>query len=542
MRMTTRLAGLILAAASLDVQALDIEHLASFGPGIEGGAEIAAYDAQTARLFVTNAEDNTLDRYGLSDSANPVTLSPVDLSGFGDGPNSVAVANGVVAVAVQADPAQDPGVVVFFDADGNNTGQVTVGALPDMLTFTPDGQTLLVANEGEPSDDYTVDPEGSVSIVDLSAGPGAATVQTAEFSDFNRDGLRGADVPADLRIFGPGATVAQDLEPEYITVEETGITAWVSLQENNGLAVIDIPSATVTDLIALGFKDHSLPGNGFDASDEDGPGGGPAINIADWPVFGMYQPDAVSSFTVGGVPYILTANEGDARDYDAFSEEERVEDITLDAAAFPDAATLQLPENLGRLNITLADGDPDADDEYESLFAYGGRSFSVWNGQTGERVWDSGSEFETLTAGFGLPLFNDDDGRSDNKGPEPEGIDVGTVGAGRYAFIGLERIDGFFVYDVSQPQAPAFEAYVPSESGDEAPEGVLFVPESDTPDGTPWLLLTHEDSGTVALYGLAGEGPNGGGAAPIPALGRVERVVLAALLGILGLIAVRRFT
>ena len=536
MRKSITLAALMVASASFQAAALEVEYVGSFGPGVEEGAEIAAFDPASARLFVTNSADNTLDRYDLSDPSAPVTLTSIDLAPFGNGPNSVAVANGLVAVAIEADPAQDPGNVTFFNIDGNQIGQITVGPLPDMLTFTPDGQTLLVANEGEPDDDYIVDPEGSISVIDLSPGLAQAVVSTADFSAF--DAERGADVPDDLRIFGPDASVAQDLEPEYITVNESGTTAWVSLQENNGLAVVDIASASVTDLIALGFKDHSLPQNAFDASDEDGPGGDPAINITTWPVLGMYQPDSIVSFTVGGIPYVLTANEGDARDYDGFSEEQRLRDVTLDPTAFPNAATLQLDENLGRLNITTATGDDEPDGDLDEIYVYGARSFSVWNGLTGDLVWDSGSEMEDVTAALGLPLFNDDDGRSDNKGPEPEGIDAGFIDTQRFAFIGLERVDGFFAYDVTNPTAPELVDFFPAEATDEAPEGVLFVEAADTPTGTPWLLLTFEDTGTIGLYELTGNGLTS--TQPIPVLDWKGLTLMIGILMMIGLIALRR--
>jgi DNA-binding beta-propeller fold protein YncE len=507
-------AGALLFSAA--AASIEIDHVVSFGPGSADTAEIAAFDPISQRLFVTNPDGNRLERYDLSDPSSPIALTPIDLAAYGAAPNSVDVANGLVAVAVEANPATDPGRVVFFDADGNLIDQVTVGSLPDMLAFTPDGTKVLVANEGEPSSDYTIDPEGSVAIIDLGAPTrGGFSVTFADFSAFN-----GATLDPSIRVFGPGASVAQDLEPEYIAIDETGTTAWVSLQENNAMAVLDIASATVTDLIGLGFKDHSLPGNALDASDRDGPGGSEAINIVNWPIFGVYQPDAIDVFTVGGVPYVVTANEGDARDYAGFSEEVRAADLTLDTTAFPDAASLQLDENLGRINVTTTLGDAGSDGDYDALYAYGARSFSIYNGVTGAQVFDSGSDFEDVTAGLGLPFFNDDDGRSDNKGPEPEGIVTGVVDGRRYAFIGLERVSGFFAYDLSQPTAPMIETFIQGEPGNERPEGVIFVPSSDSPNGENLLLLTHEDSGTVAIYTVRGgmTGPVGPAIA-VPVLG-----------------------
>ena len=279
------------------------------------GAEIVAYDSQSQRAFFTSAEANKL---GVLDITNPADagrrIQRHRSFPYGGGPNSVAVFNGIVAVAVQANIKTDAGSVVFLDANGVLLGQVTVGALPDMLTFSPDGTRILVANEGEPSS-YgeldSVDPEGSISIIDLSSGVANATVATADFTAFNS--LQDDLIAHGVRIFGPGATVAQDFEPEYITVSDDGTTAYVTLQENNALAIVDIASATVTEVLPLGYKDHSLAGNGLDASDRDG-----GVNIQNWPVFGMYQPDAIASYTVSGHTYLITANEGDARDYDGF--------------------------------------------------------------------------------------------------------------------------------------------------------------------------------------------------------------------------------
>jgi len=229
-----------------------------------------------------------------------------------------------------------------------------------MLTFTPDGRFLLVANEGEPSDDYLVDPEGSVSIVDLGAGlPG--TVRAAGFSAF-----AGTLLSPAARVFGPRASFAQDLEPEYITVSDDGRRAWVTLQDNNAIAEIDVERGATVAIRGLGFKDHLLVGNGLDASDRDGP----STNSLTWPVHGLYQPDGIASYRVGGQSYPITANEGDARDYDGFSEEARVGALRLDPGAFPNAAALQSSAQLGRLTVTTANGDPDRDGDFDELYSF----------------------------------------------------------------------------------------------------------------------------------------------------------------------------
>ena len=470
----------------------------------DGAAEITAYDPASKRLFVVNAATQSIDVLDVSDPSNMSLLFSIDVSPYGNNANSVDSYDGLVAAAIENDDKQAPGVVAFFDADGNFLKQVTVGALPDMLTFTEDGQYVLVANEGEPNDDYDVDPEGSVSVIGLKYGVENAGVRTADFSKFNNKHL-----DKSIRIFGPGASVAQDLEPEFIAV--AGKYAYVVCQENNALAIVDYTKPKVVALKGLGFKNHYKRGNALDASNRDD-----AINIKNWPVYGMYQPDAIASYSVGGKYYLVSANEGDARDYDGYSEEERIKDLDLDPEVFPNAEDLQEDENLGRLNSTTANGDADGDGYFEKLFAYGARSFSIWDAY-GNQVFDSGDQFERITATL-LPddfnSTNDENGsfdnRSDDKGPEPEGVAIGKVGNRHYAFIGLERVGGIMVYDISKPKRPKFVQYINTRdfdgdaeagtAGDLAPEGLLFIPKYDSPTNKPLLVVSYEVSGTVTVF------------------------------------------
>jgi hypothetical protein len=427
----------------------------------------------------------------------------VDVTPWGAVANSVAVSNGLVAVAVEAEERQSPGRVVFFNLAGEPLGDVAVGALPDMLTFTPDGRTVVVANEGEPDDTYTVDPEGTVSLVDLSAGVAQATVVEVGFADFNLGGPRAGELPAGVRLFGPGATVAQDLEPEYLAVSPDSTVAWVTLQENNAIAEVDLVTRRVRRITPLPLKDHSLPGAGLDPSNQDG-----GIQIAPWPVYGMALPDGIAAFAVGSEVLLLTANEGDARDYQGYSEEERVADLQLDPTAYPDAATLQLAANLGRLKTTSADGDLDGDGDVDQVHAYGTRSLSLWRGRDGQLLWDSGEAMEQRTADLVPALFNSEgapdtfDQRSDDKGPEPESVVVGVVDGYRLAFVGLERIGGVMAFDLSDPVAPAFACYEPAATADVAPEGLAFVPARRSPSGEPLLLVVNEVSGTLSVYAV----------------------------------------
>ncbi len=935
---------------------LKINYLSTYQTNVfdEGAAEIAAYDAASARLFFTNANANTLTILDISNPATPTKFADISLAAYGGGVNSVAVYNGLVAVAVEGTVKTQPGKVVFFDAAGTFQREITVGALSDMVTFTGDGKKVLTANEGEPSDDYSVDPEGSVSILDLSNGLGSVTVTNVTFADYNDK--KASLLNKGIRIFGPNATVAQDLEPEYIAISPDNSRAYVSLQENNAFAVINLATGRVLDLLPLGYKDHekgapvltqfklnelielpelgtpvynggrppvklggfsglyfdatqsdsnnyvlytipdrgpndeavlvndvvqetiqdlrpfklpnyqgrivkltlnikagtvkldeqlflnrldesgdtmpisgrsniigydevpvtytdsmtiydkpdyqskstgenyqelpydpfggdfegivrdtagnfwmcdeyrpalykfdstgmlieryvpqgtselgivplepdfygaetlprpyrqrwsnrgfeaiaydpdsniiyafiqsplfnpdnstqnksdvlrilavdaatgtpvaeyvyllernrdaglaisrvdkigdavykgkgkflalerdsSLPGqstgkkfvfeidlkgatnilnnpialrdtvsatektleqmsadelvaagivpvhktkvlnlpsigyqagdkpegltilpNGalavvndndfglagagvsddivlgiinfagdyaMDASDRDN-----TISIKPQPVLGVFMPDAIAAYVVNGAPYIVSTNEGDAREWGDFAEEARIGSLTLDTTAFPNAATLKANANLGRLNVTNTLGDFDFDGDFDQLYSFGARSFSIWD-FFGNLVFDSGDDFEQITAQLYPQSFNasnDDnnrDSRSDNKGPEPEAVTITEIDGKPYAFIGLERIGGVMVYDISNPQAPVYVTYVnhrdfsksveSPEAGDLGPENIVFIPKDDSPSNNALMVVANEVSGSVSIFTL----------------------------------------
>jgi DNA-binding beta-propeller fold protein YncE len=899
----------------------------------QGAAEIVAHDPSTQRIFSVNAQAATVDVLSIADPAAPTKVGTIDLASFGAVATSVAVKNGIIAVSVQNAVKTDPGSVVFFNQNLQFVSQVQVGSLPDMLTFTPNGRYVLVANEGEPNDEYSVDPEGSVSIIDLSKGVAnlsQANVRTAEFTAFN-----GQTLDPNIRIFGPGASVAQDLEPEYIAISHDSKTAWVTCQENNAIAVVDINAARVTELIGLGAKDHSavnakadiyefdpatmpvigataagqqlflggfsglhfegidpltgrykfithtdrgpnaeptgilrpfllpdftpeivrfeldmstgalsitqriplqrapgqpltglpntslslnanqpyndevpvdllgnalpldplgtdlegvvvdpadgsfwmadeyrpaiyhfnssgvlikrfvpigtaaaagqpvgtfgdevlpavlaqrrqnrgfegialdggkvyvfvqsplrnpaslansalnamrnirvvefnpatlatrqylyvldnsnlgpepntradkigdavslgggefiaierdddaLPGddpaviekkiyrfnltgatdvsamngligstgktvdqltvaelvangirpiekilyadlnqagynraqkveglaaidpwtlavindndfgvanitvnpdgsfilnyvpekeqlgiihvrhNGLDASDSDG-----KINIRPWPVKGLYMPDAIAAYKVGNETFLVTANEGDVREWGSFVESVRIgsSSVLLDPIKFPNPSVLKTNANLGRLNISTASGRNPATGFYEELYAFGARSFAIWN-SSGQQVFDSGDDFEWITAltyptNFNASNSNNTrDNRSDDKGPEPEAVAIGKAFGRDYAFIALERIGGVVVYDISDPGAPSFVTYsnrrdfsqpvTSLAAGDLGPEGLVFIKQEESPNGKPLLVVGNEISGTTTVF------------------------------------------
>ncbi|MGI9526613.1 MAG: choice-of-anchor I domain-containing protein [Weeksellaceae bacterium] len=913
----------LIATTFLSVEAQELKHLARFETGLEDASETLAFDATNQHAVLTNSSANNFMIVDMASPDNPTLLKTVDLSAYGAGPNSIAVVSKYIVVAVEAENKQENGHVIVFDLKGNYVTRIEVGALPDMIAVSPDGKKVLVANEGEPSKDYTVDPEGSISVIDLR---GNVTHITFESLNSQKASL----INKGVRIFGNNgkATVAQDLEPEYITFSADSSKAFVSCQENNALIVIDLNSNSILDVLPLGYKNHTLgtpfvksynlnevvsnwpslgtpvydggqdevmlggfsgmyvdanastedkivfyvvpdrgpnaspvkknqvmpatsqnvrpfklpnyqarivkftadltsgeitldkqimltrqdgttpitgkgnipgfdevpvtyadantayatedytdvngetytalpydeyggdfegvvmdnagnlwlcdeyrpalykfntggtlieryvaqgtsqlgdtpvaagtygtetlpevyssrranrgfeaiaydneqniiyawiqsplynpssetknnsdvirilgvdadtgkpvaeyvyllennriggyatsrvdkigdavykgngqfivaerdsskpndihgkkylfeidmnfatnildqsfakpletmtadeiiaaginpvnkikmlntPSIGYAASDKlEGvaliPGGKLAlmndndfglagagitdnsvlgivsfednygfdasnkddkINITSHPTYGMFMPDAIASYEVNGINYIVTANEGDARDYDGYSEEVRVKKLKLNPAYFPNADELQKDENLGRLKTTKANGDLDGDGTFEQIFSYGGRSFSIFD-EYGNLVYDSANEFALTVADAEPALFNQDEGdfddRSDDKGVEPEAIAIGKIDNKTYAFIGLERQNGIMVYDITSPWSPEFITYYNNDT-DVAPEIIKFLDKDTSPNGTPMLLVGYEVSGTMGI-------------------------------------------
>jgi len=454
------------------------------------GSEIVAIDLSSNRVFNTYSEGIEIRDLGTGTLLGTYTVP--DTGGI----NSVAVKNGVIAVAAQAIKKQDNGVIAFFNttsASGSIPDKVVaVGAKPDMVTFTPDGSKVLVANEGEPDDTYTNDPNGTVSIVDLSSGIASASAIHLGFTSFSKSSIQNSGG----RIFGPGATVSQDIEPEYVTVSPNGKTAFVSLQENNAVAKIDLSSNTIVEVQGLGVKDFSLAGNAFDSSNSDGING----NLKNWPVFGMFQPDSIDSYESGGLLYYVTANEGDARDYSGFSEEVRVRDLDLDldnddkVDAF---SPLQNDNRLGRLKTTTVEGDIDGDGLYEEIYSYGTRSFSIRD-ENGQLIYDSGNLIENILA----RKFPDRwvDNRSDDKGPEPEALKIIKLNGQAYALLGLERTSGIMVFDITNPYSPTYINYVFNEV-DISPEGLDFsLVYKNSKSDWGYVAVANEISRTTTLY------------------------------------------
>ena len=516
-------------------------------------AEIVDFDPSTGQAFVVNAQAGGVDIYSLAAPANPTFVEELnvaaDVAAAIDGiaaadlgaVNSVAIhsASNTMVAVIAAEPETNNGYAAFYQAsDGSFLAAVEVGALPDSVAISPDGNTVVVANEGQPSDDYTVDPDGSISVIDISGG--ASTVTAANVTAVTFDGLAAADIPG-VRISGPGGDIAAALEPEYVAISDNSATAYVSLQENNAIAEVDLATGTLTDVWALGFKDHRSPGNELDVSNRDD-----VINIRNWPVYGVYMPDSVATYTVNGVPYVVTANEGDSRDYAAHIDELRIKDIggtnsidlpLADVLSFGadydqdgdvDSTDFLEDEALGRLKIITdlgvtgancdATGTEPQNCTYEALYAFGARSFSIFNAESQTLVFDSGNDFERITAErnpAGFNASNDSnagDDRSDDKGPEPEGVELAVIEGRTYAFINLERVGGVMVYDITEPERAEFVQYVNDrdftladadlDAGvtDLGPEITHFVSAEESPSGNALLLVSNEVSGTLAVY------------------------------------------
>lgn len=663
------------AAFAQPSSAIEMRWLSTYnanGGFLEGAAEISTYDAGSQRLFFVNGSTKKIDVLDIANPLVPAFLFSIDVLPYGAAANSVVAFDGYLAAAIEADIKQDPGVVVIFDINGTFVAELAVGALPDMIGISPDHHLLMTANEGEPSDDYLNDPEGSVSIIDITNGvatvsQGDVTTLTFDNYEYIRNSFNGfatdnldytaspapysmganawspvtsqngrsavhgthfwglsdidnmqgggnfwhtlsfnsidesgrpysevsflyyangfdvadslgyiiefnggtewnisnyvtlpntpatgwqritiplADADGDVRIqlmakcVGTGSsagfedvrysfldastrifgnnglsTVRQDMEPEYIAFTADNTKAFATCQENNCVVLIDLITKSITNIKGLGFKDHNVSGKGFDATDQDG-----MINIIPRPTLGIYQPDAIDGFTINGEHYFVSANEGDTRDYDGYSEEVRVSSRNLDATAYPNGAVLKQNSVMGRLKTTTSMGDIDYDGDVDQIYSFGARSFSIWN-EEGELVFDSGDQFEQYTAVFLPTEFNSNneinsslDNRSDDKGPEPEGVKVLEKYGRQYAFVCLERIGGVMVYDVTNPSSPQFIQYLNNRNFavnateeaalDLGPEGILLIPASISPNERDLLVTSNEVSGTVSIFQL----------------------------------------
>jgi hypothetical protein len=477
----------------------------------DGGiAEIVRYNKDNKRIYMINGALGSLD---IVDAAALRSgkftglglYRRVDISAMGTAKGfdygdltSVAISakNKMIALAVQHRDYNAPGYIVIINYEGEYVRHYGAGVQPDMICFTPDGQYILTADEGEPRQGYAegaVDPPGSVTIVNIINNE----VRVIGFADFDgeRDALTRNGV-----ILNKGINPSLDFEPEYISVSNDSRTAWVSLQEANALALLDIPGGVFKSVMGLGFKDHSLPQNSLDVLRDK------KAELAPQNLYGAYMPDGISVVTIQGKTYVLTANEGDSREWGS------------GGGAYTDAASFSIGDYKTDVIDSAKKDGLDADKKY----LYGARSFSIWDASAGNTksasaslVYDSGNEFEARTAALFPANFNashgnnDIDSRSNKKGPEPEYIDTIKIGGRTYALIGLERIGGVMVYDISNPASPVFYDYINTrdfskstlaEMGDLGPEGLCPVEAADSPTKRPLIFVANEVSGTIAVF------------------------------------------
>lgn len=493
------------------------------GKSASSSTEIAVWSPLARRLYVCGGPSGIV-RLDCSDVRTP----KVDRHFKADGVTSVSAHDGLIAACHSGPTPGSIGEVLLFDLELKLLGRVPVGHGPDMLCFTPDGSHLLVANEGEPTADGS-NPPGSISVIDVSKGAANARCTNVTFDapQFGIDALRKRGV----LLPHPTRSAAEQLEPEYIAIEPDGSRAWVTLQENNAIAAIDLRAARVLDIFPLGTQSFAAAGGGLDPSDKDG-----AARIQPWPVEGLLQPDSVGCFAAGGTLYLWTANEGESladhsvRVRDLANRVDRAKPA-LDPSAFSDDATAGLrnartvssSDGLGRLEVCPLLGDDDGDGDYDRLVCFGGRSVALWkvggsaSAPTIERVWDSSSTMEREVLARTPSAFNADseespsmDKRSAKRGPEPEGLTIVEHGGRRLLCVGLERPGGVMVWDTSDPQAPVFAGYCNrrdpnvggAQAGDLAPEGLCVIPAASSPTGEPLLVLCNEFSGTVSLFAI----------------------------------------
>jgi hypothetical protein len=412
-------------------------------------SEIPAFDAATNTLWVVGVVG-----MDVLNASNGSLIQHIDTTAFGS-INSVAIYNGVAAAAIESSTRTNPGTVQFFNTTTRaNTGGVAVGALPDMLTFTPNGSKLLVANEGTP---YTYgipasDPAGSVSIIDMTTRTVTATA-----------GLSGvAQTGSNIR-----TNTGMDFEPEYITVNAAGTQAYVSLQEANAMGVLDLTTNSFSKIVGLGAKDFSAPNNQIDTRDNG------TVSFVSPNVKGLYMPDGMAAYQAAGKTFIVMANEGDFREDDGDRS---------------NASTFGATGDLANLRVS------NTDSSVGNLYAAGARSFSIRD-EEGTIVFDSGDRLDKEAFARGIY----DDARSRQKGVEPEGVTLLDIAGRKLAFIGLERTTkgAVAIYDVTDPANASFVDMIVTD-GDLAPEGLTTY----TMGGISYLAISNEVSGTTSVYSL----------------------------------------
>lgn len=524
------------AAATLNVNLLAT---ISSGSG-EMGAEIPAYHAASKRIFATNGATNQIDIYDIANPSAPKKLKSVSLTAYGNNLTSVAAGlNSIVAVVgtnptfgADGTPVVAEGKAVVMDRNGKVISSVSVrGFQPDAVTFTPNGLTAIVAIEAEPicatdnpattsneSTDYTkaIDGEGGVAIINL-ANPKSPRVKLANFNAFSVSDARSAGLVINKIV----NNVAKDVEPEYVTaVSDT--KAFVTLQEANGIAELNLASGAVTKIYGAAVIDRSVVET--DLSDKD-----KNTELITYPgVKSNSQPDAIASFQIGRDSYFATAGEGDSREWTCLTDDLRAGKLTVDSVNFANWAAQKVDAILGRAKVDPNAGDIDMDGDIDVVTTRGSRSMSIF--KNGTLLWDSGSLLEkTMIEKFGFANINGShvlnatdktvldyigQDRSDDKGPEPEGVAVGMIGKLRVAVLGMERTSSLAFFDITNPAKPTLLSWQQMQpltstslnaSSAWSPEGVIFVPAEKSPNKKALVITSYEMSGSLTIHQLSDE-------------------------------------
>ncbi|WP_053364550.1 choice-of-anchor I family protein [Bacillus sp. FJAT-27251] len=506
---------------------MDVKKIAGYSMGMkseDGGiAEIVKYNADNKKFYAINGAGQTIDIVSLKDlkkttngeqqlqKEKSINIADAVNTGqftYGDVTSiDIDTSRNVVVAAVQEADYTKNGKIVEMNYEGKILKTYEAGVQPDMVKLTDNGKYILSADEGEPRSGLEQeDPEGSVTIVEVKTGK----VTKVKFNDESV-----IDDDVHIRNNGTKADAVKDFEPEYIAVSKDGKKAYVTLQENNAIATIDIKAGKVLSVKSLGYKDHSITGNELDAA-RDG-----KIELERLPILGAYMPDSVAYVNIRGVDYLVTANEGDATEWpeddSTFINVANFKDvkdtIELDPSLFKGMTTAEAQASFEKMQNSAGYQKLEVltDRGNDAIYTLGGRSFSIWKADTMELVYDSGSDFETITSERFPEVFNwsnDDDEfekRSTKKGPEPEDVKIGRIGKDIYAFVGLERIGGVMTYNITNPEKAQFANYFNSRdfsqaiAGDVSPEGLEFIDAASSPTKKPLVLVGNEVSGTVSV-------------------------------------------
>lgn len=510
--------------------------------GIDMAAvEQSAYDVTDRIMYA--AGDNYIHIIDFGDLVRPAILRGIPLSTLA---NDIEMCGDYVAVAQQGFTATDIGKVAIYEKFSRATGsfnkvaEIEVGYKPDMLHFTHDCSKIVVANEGEAAESYDgssfINPEGSVSILKATGNPydpySAITLGFDYFNQFASEyEMYGVRQPYKGQLTGETQTMAQNLEPEYVTFSSDERTAYVCLQENNAIAIVDLVMEEIAEIVPLGSKSwNSLL---IDASDKDG-----GIMFKSYDIYSYYQPDSIKTININNHDYIITANEGDSFSYtfgkDEWEEFDRGEDVRDDGRLGNSISNdledqLNSDPDLGRLQISVVD-DLDSNGNIERVNFYGARGISIFDAETLSLIYDSGDEIERKMAVYYPEVFNgntkcDDagvdkpsdsfDGRSDNQGPECESLETGNLNGKTVLFVGIDRSAAIAIYSFAPGSViPTFESIYRAGGvddtfenllngenlGDLDPEDLKFVPASDSITNTPLLFVTSTVSGTISVY------------------------------------------